>query len=409
MTSLAMNQRIDFNNPMASKPANLANSAVLRMLEEEEQRQRSGQPGRHSMGWRKTDPHIRRIDRFIDWPPKPVANNDQLNMNNTHKAGFFVPINAGLKRVAWPPPPEEDGQEAQQEAPVRQAAPVKLIQSPALSRLIPIEQEYAPPQSKVYSPTPIQPNANFSPLSPQVKPQSPQLKPLSPQPAFGTRSPLSPSTPTQTFPPPIPEALQKVPSQTSAFSRPAPKGFGPVAPPAPCVPLNPYVPPYQPSQTFSPVFVQSSSSPGFGPVAAAPTAGESPRGWAPVSSPTPIVAPIQNQFVEPPPATIALRPVAPVHQLPPPLITSQPATNSLKGGVNMRGDQKWPPQSVKEAVAAENDARVSLAKGPACRPRKVKKDYGSFFAQNALPHNYPGYRAPPGTQHFDDISGGSQY
>lgn len=37
----------------------------------------------------------------------------------------------------------------------------------------------------------------------------------------------------------------------------------------------------------------------------------------------------------------------------------------------MRGDQKWPPQSVKEAVAAENEARRQLARGPACRPRKV--------------------------------------
>lgn len=35
------NCRIDFeNNPSASKPANLANSAVLRMLEEEEEEQR---------------------------------------------------------------------------------------------------------------------------------------------------------------------------------------------------------------------------------------------------------------------------------------------------------------------------------------------------------------------------------
>lgn len=38
----------------------------------------------------------------------------------------------------------------------------------------------------------------------------------------------------------------------------------------------------------------------------------------------------------------------------------------------MRGDAKWPPQTVKEAVAAENEARRLLAKGPACRPRKVK-------------------------------------
>lgn len=33
---------INFHNPVLSKPANLQNSAVLRMLEEEEQRQRNG-------------------------------------------------------------------------------------------------------------------------------------------------------------------------------------------------------------------------------------------------------------------------------------------------------------------------------------------------------------------------------
>lgn len=116
----------------------------------------------------------------------------------------------------------------------------------------------------------------------------------------------------------------------------------------------------------------------------------------------------QRHF-EPPPSTITLRPQPPVHQKPSPVFASQPAAASFKGGVNMRGDQKWPPQSVKEAVAAENEARLKLAKGPACRPRKVKKDYSSFFAKHALSHNYPGYRAPPGTQHFEDFSGRSSY
>ncbi|CAG9795093.1 unnamed protein product [Diatraea saccharalis] len=116
----------------------------------------------------------------------------------------------------------------------------------------------------------------------------------------------------------------------------------------------------------------------------------------------------QKQY-EPPPTTITLRPQPPVHQQPPPVFPSQPATASFKGGVNMRGDMKWPPQSVKEAVAAENEARLQLAKGPACRPRKVKKDYTQFFAKNALNHNYPGYRVPPGTQHYEDQSGRSSY
>lgn len=37
--------RIDFNQ--LAKPANLQNSAVLRMLEEEEARQRDGQPSKY--------------------------------------------------------------------------------------------------------------------------------------------------------------------------------------------------------------------------------------------------------------------------------------------------------------------------------------------------------------------------
>ncbi|KAH9640451.1 hypothetical protein HF086_018117, partial [Spodoptera exigua] len=35
---------IDFNDPITDKPANLANSAVLRMLEEEERNRRGGRP-----------------------------------------------------------------------------------------------------------------------------------------------------------------------------------------------------------------------------------------------------------------------------------------------------------------------------------------------------------------------------
>lgn len=178
-----------------------------------------------------------------------------------------------------------------------QAAPAKVYQSPALSRLIPIDQEYAPPQAKVYSPQPILQPSSYSPVPPQAKPYSPlpsQVKPLSPQPAFGIRSPLSPqpSTPTQTFPPPLPDALHKVPSQSSAFCRPAPRAFAPVSPSAPAVSAKPqtFVP--EPEYNPAPVNFQ-----GFGPVAsaAAPTASESPRGWAPVPSPTPLVAPVQNQ------------------------------------------------------------------------------------------------------------------
>lgn len=106
----------------------------------------------------------------------------------------------------------------------------------------------------------------------------------------------------------------------------------------------------------------------------------------------------QPQY-EPPPATVALRPAAPVSQEPPPVFTSQPAATKAVG-VRMRGDEKWPPTAYKMQAAAENEARKALAKGPAFRPKKVHKDYSAFFAQNALTPNYPTYKAPPGTQHY---------
>ena len=105
------------------------------------------------------------------------------------------------------------------------------------------------------------------------------------------------------------------------------------------------------------------------------------------------------QTYQPPPATVQLRPAAPVSQEPPPIYESQPAATKAIGP-KMRGDEKWPPTAYKEQAAAENEARKALAKGPAFRPKKVKKDYSSFFAQNALNPNYPTYKAPPGTQHY---------
>jgi hypothetical protein len=52
---------INFNNPNVGKPSNLQNSAVLRMLEEEEQRQRSGQA--------PSNGYTRPLRDQIKWPP----------------------------------------------------------------------------------------------------------------------------------------------------------------------------------------------------------------------------------------------------------------------------------------------------------------------------------------------------
>jgi len=100
---------------------------------------------------------------------------------------------------------------------------------------------------------------------------------------------------------------------------------------------------------------------------------------------------------EPPPTTITLRSEAPVSQEQAPCIVSQPATSTFRGGYRRRGDLKWPPAQYRSESVEENEL---TAKGSAVRPKKVKKDYMPFFAQNALPNTYPGYRAPPGTQHY---------
>nr|CAD7418543.1 unnamed protein product [Timema poppensis] len=134
----------------------------------------------------------------------------------------------------------------------------------------------------------------------------------------------------------------------------------------------------------------------FGPAPVQAATAQPPQSYKPskVASP-PLLA------YQPPPATITLRAEPPIHQEQAPVFLSQPA--ATKGpGSNMRGDEKWPPATVKAQSAAENEARKALAKGPAFRPRKVKKDYSNFFAQNALNPNYPGYRAPPGTQHYTE-------
>ncbi|XP_051861233.1 uncharacterized protein LOC117572306 isoform X5 [Drosophila albomicans] len=100
------------------------------------------------------------------------------------------------------------------------------------------------------------------------------------------------------------------------------------------------------------------------------------------------------------PGIITLRKEAPVSQKPAPVYTSQPAAVSYQGGSKLRGDLKWPPPEYKEAAVRENEERRLLALGPVCRPRRVNRDYTTFFAKNQLNCTYPSYKVPPGTQHM---------
>ncbi|XP_044258175.1 RNA-binding protein 33 isoform X1 [Tribolium madens] len=306
---------INFNNPGVGKPTNLQNSAVLRMLEEEEQRQRSGQ-------------------------------------------------SPSLKRVAWPPPNE--GENYTEEAPVQaQGGPQYSSQSPNL------QNNYTPAQ-QVHQPPPLKPlnisngTANYQPHSPLSNPSPQSFRPATANKQWApVHSPVG--TPNQ------PASYQAQPQQYQA----PPQQYQPPPQHYQSPPTQQYQPITQQYQPQQKKFSQQSAQ----PVGA--------------SNQPPV------RQVEPPPATITLRPQAPVSQAPPPVVTSQPATATLKGGKHLRGDLKWPPESVKRQVEEENRQRLELAKGPACRPRLVRKDYSNFFAQHALNASYPGYKAPPGTQFYD--------
>ncbi|VVC96734.1 unnamed protein product [Leptidea sinapis] len=337
---------IDFQNPATGKPANLANSAVLRMLEEEE-RNRKGLPKLDPTQIKAILENLERMKNRFDnlWPPNnekyiPRWNN-QLN-NNCYILPEYLKHTKGQKKVVWPPAPETNGYHSPQQ------------QTPAYNN-VQSQQQFSPqPQTNQFSPQTLSNQYQDSYETYQAPPQQPQ-----------NQYPQSPA--------------QNQPGYCEG-RRQAPTGLSKLIPPTAQSPQYPSQPQYSPQS-------QQYSQPEYS---------------------EPVYQPPQKQF-EPPPSLITLRPQPPIHQTPSPVFSSQPAAASFKGGINMRGDMKWPPQSVKEAVAAENEARVQLAKGPACRPRKVKKDYSSFFSQHALNHCYTSYRVPPGTQHFDDHSGRSSY
>ncbi|XP_064085033.1 uncharacterized protein LOC135200360 isoform X1 [Macrobrachium nipponense] len=72
------------------------------------------------------------------------------------------------------------------------------------------------------------------------------------------------------------------------------------------------------------------------------------------------------------------------------VVTSQPAFK-ITQPIRRRGDDKWPPRGAGEPT--QEEVREFI------KPKKNNRNYEEFFAQNALPNNYAGYRPPPGTQH----------
>jgi len=95
------------------------------------------------------------------------------------------------------------------------------------------------------------------------------------------------------------------------------------------------------------------------------------------------------------PSVFKMRSQAPVQQAPPEVYSAQPAFKSTRP-IRMRGDAKWPPGGANTQEPDSQQVREFV------KPRRQNKDYSQFFAQNALPCNYTGYRAPPGTQHVGE-------
>ncbi|KAB0802846.1 hypothetical protein PPYR_05032 [Photinus pyralis] len=333
---------INFHNPGVNKPASLQNSAVLRFLEEEESRNRGGSPN--------------------------------------------------LKRVAWPPPPDRDGHFEEVSA---QDLGRPQITSPGLQNNQVQTANYHPPSpnqqgtqfnyqqrpelANQYRPVSFNKPIHVAPLSPSHAPSSPKLH-LSP-------SHYSPVQPTKTWAP-VQSPVSSKPQPIFRSASPQYETQAYYQPPAqeyhsyPDHSLQSPQYQYSPNRQFEATTVQPQQQHHYQQPATLPRYHQTiPK-------------------VEPPPSTITLRPQAPVSQIPAPVYTSQPATATLQGGKNLRGDLKWPPPETKAQMEEENRKRIELARGPVCRPRKVARDYRDFFAQHALNSTYPRYKIPPGTQFY---------
>ncbi|XP_066141012.1 uncharacterized protein [Euwallacea fornicatus] len=415
--------RIDFHSSQAGKPTNLQNSAVLRMLEEEEHR-RGVTPG--------SDVYYPRPLRDVSWPPPEHEQQIQ-------RSSFKDVVTPGSKRVAWPPPQEgilDPADVTQQSAAETQGgAPQYYTRSPGLQ----YQSNSAPQQGAPYQqPAPQQSYRPLKPLdvssvgagSPLTSPalnQSPQgFRPATPSKGWApVQSPLGAgaqkyfgATPAQSYPsqPPYQQAGQ--PWQQQGYQTP-----GQYQQPGYQVPGQQYQPggqqyqpggqQYQPQQPSQQQFNQPQQQSPYQsqPVAQVNQYQSSPSQNQFSSPPKPTVAqtqvaasrPQSAKPVEPPPSTITLRQTAPVSQAPAPVFSAQPATASLKvtvGGKHLRGDLKWPPDNVRQRMADEERHLVELSKGPACRPLRKDKDYTPFFDAHALNHAYPGYKIPPGTQFY---------
>ncbi|XP_072384814.1 uncharacterized protein [Diabrotica undecimpunctata] len=390
---------IDFNNPDVGKPNNLKNSAVLRMLEEEENRQRNGYgPGVKRVAWPpphetgQNSPYIEQnpvqTQGGPQYPsqaagyqnnyqqPKPASSNQalyqqqraplKLDVSQGGSSPLASPLSNQSPQGYRAPTPNKNWASVQspvhtpnqpswrQSSPSRfQAAHQPVSQQQFLGQQYsgPSQPNYSPNQgSQQYQPpvNQYQPQQQYQPpqnqyQQPQQQYQAPQNQYQAPQHQY--------QAPQQQYQPPqnqyqAPQNQYQAPQSQNQFSSFA----------AQAVPYQyPSEQQYQTQSTQQYQYSQQYQS-------SEQNYQSQPQGYQSVPQSSQVHSvPIQVQRqaskpVELPPSTITLRPQAPVSQAPPPVYTSQPATATLKVKVNpknLRGDLKWPPEDVKRKMYEE--------------------------------------------------------
>ncbi|XP_053676412.1 nuclear receptor coactivator 6 isoform X2 [Anopheles nili] len=448
-------RRIDFDDPSTTKPPSLAKSAVLAALEDEE-REKSRGTGLKRVAWPppadgpeyEVHPSQQKQHAVGQQIPLQQQQQQQPPQQYYHQSAPQQQQQPAYQHTSFPP---------QQHQPVERIIPIQRatsIQSPlATPTKSPVNQPRYPAHYPAATSAPnrgsstvafsggraVLPNKpnqqQYQPVQPQQQQQHYQQPFFAPQQqqqqqqqqrgGYGSVAPRSPGV-----------ASPRSPGSTLSAS---PRGWAHVASP---VPAGSYRPSPQPPHSSSPSspFHQQPYHPGYGGPAvqtgSAPPAGawygarkpeaqqqqplapqyqnpleQQPYQPQPTEAFQPLTAqqplyqpPVQPQHQQqqqqlPPTLITTLRKEPPMSQEPAPVYQTQPVAAIYQGGSNMRGDQKWPPEEYKRQSEVDNEERRKLAQQPAFRPRRQQKDYGDFFAKNALNNTYPGYRAPPGTQH----------
>ncbi|XP_052894484.1 putative mediator of RNA polymerase II transcription subunit 12 isoform X3 [Anopheles moucheti] len=424
---------IDFDDPSTTKPPSLAKSAVLAALEEEEREKSRG------TGLKR-----------VAWPPPAEGPEYEVHpsQQKQHAVGQQIPPQQQQQQQQFQPQqfyhqtnPQHQQQQHQQPAYQQTSFPPQQHPHQPVERIVPIQRATSI-QSPLGTPTksPVnqlkyptypgspQPSVHYPAAGPPggtrgqasstvafsggraVLPNKQQQYYQQQQPRGGYGHQAAPRSPV------VPVASPRSPGLSTLGGSGSPRGWAHVSSPQqqqqqqyhpgyasaghtgsaqPAAWYGARKPEAQQQQPLAPQY-QNPLQQQQQPYQPQPTEAFQPLT---AQQQQPLYQPAQPQQQLPPTLITTLRKEPPMSQEPAPVYQTQPVAAIYQGGSNMRGDQKWPPEEYKRQSEVDNEERRKLAQQPAFRPRRQQKDYADFFAKNALNNTYPGYRAPPGTQH----------